>query len=304
MTWSPSNPGLNIFESSSSSTTFTISGTINDDITTETVYTYTINTNGNACNVSTASVTGEITVIPRLVINVDTPLTQNQIGSSALCNDNDIKPIFFSFTSGNSPTTIVEWTDADGVSINSPGPTLNGNVLSGAINTASTESTTYFYTVIATDSNGTCVFIDSFSGTLQVAPDIIVYEDYIQDNDVTDVTCTGDIIAYSDKKLKKNIKTLDGSKVYKMRGVSFDRVDTGEAGSGVIAQEIEKILPDVVTTRDSGYKAVKYEKIVPLLIEAIKEQNKLIVQLQEEVHLLKNKPKRTYKKKTDENSDN
>ncbi|MDB4281098.1 hypothetical protein N9885_03405 [Flavobacteriaceae bacterium] len=192
VTWSPSNPGLNIFESSSSSTTFTISGTINDDITTETVYTYTINTNGNACNVSTASVTGEITVIPRLVINVDTPLTQNQIGSSALCNDNDIKPIFFSFTSGNSPTTIVEWTDADGVSINSPGPTLNGNVLSGAINTASTELTTYFYTVIATDINGTCVFIDSFSGTLQVAPDIIVYEDYIQDNDVTDVTCTGE----------------------------------------------------------------------------------------------------------------
>ena len=191
MTWSPSNPGLNIFESSSSSTTFTISGTINDDITTETVYTYTINTNGNACNVSTASVTGEITVIPRLVINVDTPLTQNQIGSSALCNDNDIEPIFFSFTSGNSPTTIVEWTDADGVSINSPGPTLNGNVLSGAINTASTELTTYFYTVIATDNNGTCVFIDSFSGTLQVAPDIIVYQDYIQDNDVIDVSCTG-----------------------------------------------------------------------------------------------------------------
>ena len=191
VTWSPSNPGLNIFESSSSSTTFTISGTINDDITTETVYTYTINTNGNACNVSTASVTGEITVIPRLVINVDTPLTQNQIGSSALCNDNDIEPIFFSFTSGNSPTTIVEWTDADGVSINSPGPTLNGNVLSGAINTASTELTTYFYTVIATDNNGTCVFIDSFSGTLQVAPDIIVYQDYIQDNDVIDVSCTG-----------------------------------------------------------------------------------------------------------------
>ncbi len=191
VTWSPSNPGLEIFESSSSSTTFTISGTINDDITTETVYTYTINTNGNACNVSTSSVTGEITVIPRLVINVDTPLTQNQIGSSALCNDNDIEPIFFSFTSGNSPTTIVEWTDADGVSINSPGPTLNGNVLSGAINTASTELTTYFYTVIATDNNGTCVFIDSFSGTLQVAPDIIVYQDYIQDNDVIDVSCTG-----------------------------------------------------------------------------------------------------------------
>jgi hypothetical protein len=40
---------------------------------------------------------------------------------------------------------------------------------------------------------------------------------------------------------------------------------------GVIAQEIEEVLPEIVTTRESGYKAVKYEKIVPLLIEAVKE---------------------------------
>ena len=40
---------------------------------------------------------------------------------------------------------------------------------------------------------------------------------------------------------------------------------------GVIAQEIEKVLPEVVETRDNGYKAVKYDKIVPLLIESIKD---------------------------------
>ena len=39
----------------------------------------------------------------------------------------------------------------------------------------------------------------------------------------------------------------------------------------MIAQEVEKVLPEVVQTRDTGYKAVKYEKIVPLLIESIKE---------------------------------
>ena len=48
---------------------------------------------------------------------------------------------------------------------------------------------------------------------------------------------------------------------------------------GVIAQEIEEVLPEVVTTRDNGYKAVKYEKIVPLLIEAIKEQQEQIEEL-------------------------
>ena len=40
---------------------------------------------------------------------------------------------------------------------------------------------------------------------------------------------------------------------------------------GVIAQEIEQILPQIVTNRDNGFKAVQYEKIIPLLIEAIKE---------------------------------
>ena len=40
---------------------------------------------------------------------------------------------------------------------------------------------------------------------------------------------------------------------------------------GVIAQEVEEVVPQIVATRDNGYKAVKYEKLVPLLIESIKE---------------------------------
>ena len=153
VTWSPSNPGLSVYRSAANSTTFTISGTINTSVTSETVYTYTISTLGNSCDVSTASVTGEITVVPQLVINVDTPLTQNQIGSNALCNGDDIEAITFSFTSGNTPTIDYEWTDADGNTIATPGPTISGYTLSGPITTSSTELTTYYYTIIATDSN-------------------------------------------------------------------------------------------------------------------------------------------------------
>jgi hypothetical protein len=107
---------------------------------------------------------------------------------------------------------------------------------------------------------------------------------------------SNDVVAYStsDKRLKENIKPLDSAldKVLQISGVEFDwkelteeekKTIHGNQGHdvGVIAQEIEEVLPEVVTTRDSGYKAVKYEKIVPLLIEAIKE-------LKQEINELKN----------------
>ena len=69
-------------------------------------------------------------------------------------------------------------------------------------------------------------------------------------------------------------------KVLSIRGVEFDwnNLDEQEDGYfvrkhdvGVIAQEIEKVLPEVVGTRADGIKAVKYDRIVPLLIEAIKD---------------------------------
>ena len=111
--------------------------------------------------------------------------------------------------------------------------------------------------------------------------------------------CSNDVVAYStsDKRLKENIKPLENSldKVMKISGVEFDwkpltkeekKTIHGNEGHdvGVIAQEIEEVLPEVVTTRDTGYKAVKYEKIVPLLIEAIKEQQQQINELKEKLN--------------------
>jgi hypothetical protein len=88
-----------------------------------------------------------------------------------------------------------------------------------------------------------------------------------------------DIVAYfsSDERLKDNIEIIESplNKIEKIGGYSFewnDKQDTYTGRDyGVIAQEIEEILPELVTTRDNGYKAVKYEKIIPLLIESIKE---------------------------------
>ena len=98
-----------------------------------------------------------------------------------------------------------------------------------------------------------------------------------------------DVNSTSDIKLKTNIKTLTNSldKVLQMRGVEFDRIDLdGKHQIGVIAQEVEEIVPDLVSEND-GTKSVAYGNITALLIEAIKEQQEQINSLKEEIRSLK-----------------
>ena len=106
----------------------------------------------------------------------------------------------------------------------------------------------------------------------------------------------GDVIAYSssDARLKDNITAIESplEKLSKINGVSFnwnDKQSVYEVGAkdyGVIAQEVEEVLPELVITRDNGYKAVRYEKIVSLLIEAIKEQQTQINNLTDKLNKL------------------
>jgi hypothetical protein len=107
------------------------------------------------------------------------------------------------------------------------------------------------------------------------------------------ITSTSDIIAYysSDKRLKDNIKNIENGidKIKKLNGVSFnwnnkqDIYEIGKKDYGVIAQDVENILPELVETRSNGYKAVKYEKLISLLIEGIKEQQVQIDELKKQV---------------------
>jgi len=121
-------------------------------------------------------------------------------------------------------------------------------------------------------SGGTTAYItlDGSEGTVEIAKATNV--------DGT-LTSTGDVVAFysSDKRLKDNIEPIEDplEKMDKIGGYTFiwnDKQSTYEGHDiGVIAQEIQEVLPELVTERDNGYLAVKYEKIVPLLIESIKE---------------------------------
>ena len=114
-------------------------------------------------------------------------------------------------------------------------------------------------------------------------------------SDVTfnSVSATADIVAYasSDRRLKDNILPISNplQKINSIGGYSFDwnvekqHIYTGK-DYGVIAQEIEEILPELVDTRENGYKAVKYDKLVSLLIEGIKELSTEVEQLKQQIN--------------------
>jgi hypothetical protein len=109
-------------------------------------------------------------------------------------------------------------------------------------------------------------------------------------DDAGDFTATGNVTAYSDERLKDNILVIDGAleKVSQLRGVTFNRTDTEEPRrqTGVIAQEVEKVLPEAVITADDEMqtKSVAYGNMVGLLIEAIKEQQIQIDDLKQQLN--------------------
>ena len=90
----------------------------------------------------------------------------------------------------------------------------------------------------------------------------------------------------SDATLKTNVETLTGSldAVKSLRGVSFDWLENGGSEVGVIAQEVEDVLPDVVNTNEDGIKSVKYGNMVAVLIEAMKEQQAQIDELKTQLN--------------------
>lgn len=95
-----------------------------------------------------------------------------------------------------------------------------------------------------------------------------------------------DFLYTSDSRLKENIAPLADSlvKINSLQGVSFDWKQGGEANIGFIAQDVEKVVPElVVTSPETGLKAVKYGNMVALLVEAVKAQQLQIEALQNQV---------------------
>lgn len=118
----------------------------------------------------------------------------------------------------------------------------------------------------------TSEYADVYAGKINASGKLLSQDEIIS---------SGDITAFSDIRLKTNIEKIENAldKVCELSGYTYDM--NNQRHSGVIAQEVEKVLPEVVKDREDGYKTVAYGNMVGLLIEAIKE-------LKQEIEALKN----------------
>lgn len=106
------------------------------------------------------------------------------------------------------------------------------------------------------------------------------------------LTATGDVIAFSDARVKENVETVHDAVgiVSKLRGVTYNRTDVEDKSRkvGVIAQEVLEVLPEVVNQGDDGMYGVSYGNLVAVLIEAVKEQQVQIQDLSKQIQDLAN----------------
>ena len=196
-----------------------------------------------------------------------------------------------SFTIGSATITEAELEILDGATVT----TAELNILDGVTATASelnimdgVTATTAELNIMdgVTSTASELNLVDGITaGTVSASKAVIVDSNkdisgFRNISNTGTITASGDITAFSDERLKSDIETIDNAldKVMNMRGVSY--IKQAEKGVGVIAQEIEKVLPEVVT--DGEYKSVAYGNIVGVLIEAIKEQQKQIDELKKD----------------------
>ena len=159
---------------------------------------------------------------------------------------------------------------------------LSVNTISGITLGSNLATLTFGTYLTGTSYNGSTAVTIATNATSANTASTIVARDGSGDFTAGTITAT-DFNSTSDIKLKENIKTVENSlnTLTQLRGVSFDWKETGKGSYGVIAQELEEILPDLV--KNGEVKSVNYNGLIGVLIEAVKELSEEVKELKKKV---------------------
>ena len=169
---------------------------------------------------------------------------------------------------GSANITTANWGTARTLTVGNTGKSVNGSAnVSWSLSEIGAAASSHTHSYLPT-SGGT------ISGNLTVTGAIVA---------------NGNVTAYSDRKLKANITKIENAldKICSIGGYTFDMLGTGQRQTGVIAQELEKVLPEAVIKNDNGYLSVDYGRITGLLVEGIKDLKNEIYELKQEIEELK-----------------
>jgi hypothetical protein len=233
---------------------------------------YTVNIGGTAASTATINVNNDLLITAGKVL---------KIGASEVLNKNKLT------LNGSSSGTVAFQAAATAGSTTYTLPSADGTanfVLktdgSGTLAWAtpavtSTDDTTTNATYYPTFATATGV----------VAAGVKVATTKLTFNPSTGTLTATILTASSDERLKENVAPISSAldKVMRLQGVEFNRIGQTTKEIGVIAQRVEEVVPELVTTGEDGMKSVAYGNTVALLIEAIKEQQAIIEELKKKI---------------------
>jgi hypothetical protein len=219
----------------------------------------------------------------------------SEIMTTVLANDGSSSTLDADKLDGNDSSAFMSSSTDNWV--NTSGDTMTGNLTVGGIiestsggikfpdgSIMTTATTATVFDADTLDGKDSSDFMLSSGGTMNGS--LLVYGTVDIDQDLYVV---GNIYAESDARSKKDIKSIESSlsMIKNIQGVSYkwkaEEKSVEGRHYGVVAQEVEKVLPEIVTTGKNGRKKVAYMELVPVLIEAMKEQQKTVEQQQKTI---------------------
>jgi len=244
--------------------------------------TFTVDTKGRityAANVTPSIATSQLTgtISDSQIADVATTKLTGTISNAQLASGIDASKL----TTGTLPsarlpaTTVVAGTYGSATKI----PTIS--VDSAGRLTAASETSVTFTTIADDNTTNATRYINFTSATSGSLSAIGTATSKLTFNPSSGVVGATNFTASSDEKLKTDIATVTNAlaTVNSLRGVTFSWKENGLKSMGVIAQEVEQILPELVTEVD-GTKKVYYDNFVGLLIEAVKELSSRVAYLE------------------------